>query len=90
MQMNLYYKCNVCGTICDLKFQYGYLKNHPIRYKCKCGITISGNYSEENGFNFENATETKNTNAKYVVNASGDFITPSSYDISSAKDFSSI
>ncbi|SES64848.1 SEC-C motif-containing protein [Pseudobutyrivibrio sp. C4] len=86
MQANLYYQCNVCNSICDLKYQYGFSKKHPIRYKCKCGVTISGEYSEENGIKFENATKTDNTNAQFVVNVSGEFLTPSSYEISSMED----
>lgn len=86
MQANLYYQCTVCKSICNLKYQYGFSKKHPIRYKCKCGVTISGEYSEETGLKFENATKTDNTNAQFVVNVSGEFLTPSSYDISSMED----
>ncbi len=86
MQVNYYYKCNVCNSICNLKYQYGFSKKHPIRYKCNCGVTISGFYTEENGLSFKNATETDETNAEFVVPVSGEFLTPSSYDISSLEE----
>ncbi len=49
MQVNFFYKCNICGSICNLKYQLGFSKKHPIRYKCSCGITIKGTYQENLG-----------------------------------------
>ena len=76
MVSNYFVKCNICGSVCDLKYQFGFSKNHPIRYKCKCGISIRGEYREEMGIEFENATILKEqVSPSYVVISSGDFLT---------------
>lgn len=76
MVSNYFVKCNICGRVCDLKYQLGFLKKHPIRYKCMCGISIRGEYREGNGIEFENATMTSDeTTPNYVVVSSGEFLT---------------
>ncbi len=76
MVSNYFVKCNICGSVCDLKYQFGFSKSHPIRYKCKCGISIRGKYREGTGIEFENATILKEQVVpNYVVVSSGDFLT---------------
>lgn len=82
MQANYFYKCNICGAICNLKYQVGFLHKHPIRFKCNCGITIKGEFSDSNGIALENATETTSTSADYIVHCSGEFLTPKMHNTS--------
>ena len=76
MVSNYFVKCNICGRVCDLKYQLGFSKRHPIRYKCMCGISIRGEYREGKGIEFENATMLSNqVTPNYVVVSSGEFLT---------------
>ena len=76
MVSNYFVKCNICGRVCDLKYQLGFSKKHPIRYKCMCGISICGEYREGKGIEFENATILSNqVTPNYVVVSSGEFLT---------------
>lgn len=75
MTVNMYYKCKICGCVCNLKYQMGYSRKHPIRYKCKCGVSIRGSYEENRGFQFENAVEAKPELPEFVVYCSGEFFT---------------
>lgn len=87
MVSNYFIKCNICGKICDLKYQMGFLKRHPIRYKCSCGVSIRGEYREDEKIVFENAsiiTEDKTPN--YVVVSSGEFLTNLPYHVDSFED----
>ncbi len=86
MQANYYYKCNICGTICNLKYQLGYSKKHPIRYKCTCGITIKGEYQDKIGIYFDNATMIEENVPQIVVHSSGEFLTRPPYTVSSIDD----
>lgn len=82
MQINLYYKCIFCGAVCNLKYQMGFSKKHPIRYKCSCGITIKGEFREikdTREFLFENAQKTDDKHIDYVVHSSGDLLTLPQY-----------
>ena len=82
MQVNLYYKCSFCGAVCNLKYQMGFSKKHPIRYKCSCGITIRGEFRETKDtreFIFENAQKTDDEHIDYVVYSSGDLLTLPQY-----------
>lgn len=82
MQVNLYYKCSFCGAVCNLKYQMGFSKKHPIRYKCSCGITIRGEFRETKDtreFIFENAQKTDDKHIDYVVHSSGDLLTLPQY-----------
>ena len=78
MQMNYYLKCDICGAVSNLKYQMGYSTRHPIRFKCQCGVSLRGEYSEKNGINFENAQivdDQPNQLPALVVYSSGDFLT---------------
>lgn len=75
MTVNMYYKCKICGCVCNLKYQMGYAKKHPIRYKCICGVSIRGIYEEGRGFSFENAEFVEEQMPKFVVYCSGEFFT---------------
>ena len=78
MQANYYIKCDICGAASNLKYQMGFSKRHPIRFKCPCGVSLRGEFSEKNGISFENAqiidAESKEFPA-LVVYSSGDFLT---------------
>lgn len=75
MVSNYLVKCNICGRVCNLKYQLGFSKKHPIRYKCMCGVSIRGEYREEKGIEFENATMlTEQGTPNYVVVSSGEFL----------------
>ena len=43
MVSNYLVKCNICGRVCNLKYQLGFSKKHPIRYKCMCGFLFVEN-----------------------------------------------
>ena len=86
MQVNFFYKCNICGSICNLKYQLGFSKKHPIRYKCSCGITIKGTYQENLGISFENATSINECMPNFVVHSSGEFLTPTLYEVVKPED----
>lgn len=86
MQANYYYKCEICGTICNLKYQLGFSKKHPIRYKCTCGITIKGEFQDKIGISFENATKVEEQVPQIVVHSSGEFLTRPPYTVSSIED----
>ena len=86
MQASYYYKCNICGTICSLKYQLGFSKKNPIRYKCSCGITIKGEYQDKIGISFENATKVEEQVPQIAVHSSGEFLTRPPYAVSSMED----
>ena len=87
MQTNVYLKCNICGAICDLKYQMGFSKKHPIRYRCTCGVCIRGEYTENVGITFENATEIKQKNLPdFVVHSSGELLTLPPYSVTCVND----
>lgn len=78
MQANYYIKCDICGAVSNLKYQMGFSVRHPIRFKCPCGVSIRGEFSEKNGISFENAQLIKNEPRELpalVVYSSGDFLT---------------
>lgn len=87
MQANYFVKCPFCGAVADVKYQFGYSKQHPIRFKCKCGISIRGEYREGSGVVFENATVLEeDVWPDYVVHSSGEFLTVSPYLVNCEKD----
>lgn len=86
MQENYYYKCDICGSISNLKYQMGYSKRHPIRYKCNCGVTIRGEYLEGQGINIENAEKHDQCTPNFVVHSSGEFLTQTQYSVTNFED----
>lgn len=87
MQVNYYEKCNICGTVCNLKYQMGFSKKHPIRYKCTCGVSIRGEYRESDGIAFENATTVgRDASPDFVVHSSGEFLTVPPYAVNDSAD----
>lgn len=87
MQANMYLKCDICGSVCDLKYQMGFSKKHPIRYRCTCGVSIRGEYREMEGITFENANEIEQEELPdFVVHSSGEFLTFPPYSVRSAID----
>ena len=90
MVINLYLKCDICEKITNLKYQMGFINHHPIRFKCKCGVTLNGERNEK-GIHFKNTKqlsteEIKRLNLKQIsqiISISPEFLTnpPSSvYD----------
>lgn len=94
MQVNFYYKCTFCGSICNLKYQVGFSKKHPIRYKCSCGITIKGEYLEtqdKKELLFENASQINDDkHVDFVVHSSGDLLTIPQHEFDYKKDCTGI
>lgn len=87
MQRNYFVKCPFCDSIADVKYQFGYLKQHPIRFKCKCGISIRGEFREGSGVVFENANIlSEDVWPDYVVHSSGEFLTTPMYLVTCAED----
>ena len=87
MVSNYLVKCNICGRVCNLKYQLGFSKKHPIRYKCMCGVSIRGEYREEKGIEFENATMlTEQGTPNYVVVSSGEFLTNLPFQVNNIEE----
>lgn len=86
MQANYYIKCDICGAVCNLKYQMGYSKKHPIRYKCTCGVTIKGEYQEGHGIFIDNAKLIEECIPAFVVHSSGEFLTQTPYSVTAMKD----
>lgn len=89
MVHNHYIKCQVCGAIIRIRFQVGYLKQHPVHVACgRCftslnGFVKIGQDEPSLEYNFENAdTVSPVDKADYIVECSGEFPTmkPSSED----------
>ena len=81
MVHNHFIKCQVCGTVTRIRLQVGYLNEHPINVACgRCGTTMNGKVligqeTPELKYSFENADESQNGDADYVVECSGEFPT---------------
>ncbi len=87
MQNNYFVKCPFCAAVADVKYQVGYSNQHPIRYRCKCGVTIRGEYRNGNGVSFENATIlSDDVWPDFVVHSSGEFLTVPPYIVNCEKD----
>lgn len=87
MQASSYYKCNICGKVCNLKYQMGYSKKHPIRYKCSCGVAIRGEFQDGVGISFDNAVKiNEQVIPDFVVHSSGEFLTLPPYAVKSFED----
>ena len=82
----MYYKCKICGCVCNLKYQMGYSQQHPIRYKCKCGVSIRGKYEKDRGMSFENAEKVNDMSSGFVVYCSGEFFTIPPFAVESYED----
>lgn len=90
MVINLYLKCDICEKITNLKYQMGFINHHPIRFKCKCSVTLNGERNEK-GIHFKNAKQLSTEDIKrlnlkqisQIISISPEFLTnpPSSvYD----------
>lgn len=87
MQANYFVKCPICGSVADVKYQFGFSKRHPIRFKCKCGISIQGEYQENKGIIFYNANILlEDVMPDYVVYSSGEFLTEKPYLVKNKED----
>ena len=86
MIANYYYKCGICGCVCNLKYQMGYARKHPIRYKCKCGASIRGMYELERGISFEDAYAVSEQVPSFVVYCSGDFFTVPPFSVKNLEE----
>ena len=86
MQANYYFKCKFCQKVCNLKYELGYSKKHPIRYKCSCGVAIRGEFQDGVGITFDNADKIEQVMPDFVVHSSGDFLTLPPYAVKSFKD----
>ena len=87
MQNNYFVKCPFCAAVADVKYQVGYSNQHPIRYRCRCGVTIRGEYRNGSGVSFENATIlSEDVWPDFVVHSSGEFLTVPPYIVNCEKD----
>ena len=87
MQANYFVKCPICGSVADVKYQFGFSKRHPIRFKCKCGISIQGEYQQNKGVSFYNANILpEDVMPDYVVHSSGEFLTEKPYMVKDKED----
>jgi hypothetical protein len=86
MTISVYYACDVCGSVCNLKYQMGYSKKHPIRYKCSCGVSVRGMYEADKGISFENAKKCDCDRVDLVVYCSGEFFTIPPFAVNSYEE----
>ncbi len=86
MTASMYYKCKICGCICNLKYQMGYSRKHPIRYRCKCGVSMRGSFEKGKGISFENAVEAEDKMPEFVVYCSGEFFTVPPFAVNSYEE----
>lgn len=78
MTARIYVKCPVCGKITLVRYQMGFLNEHPIRFRCgNCGISMEGKYSNYDGIKFQNGSVIVNKEEKvdYVIASSGELLT---------------
>ncbi|EDT73917.1 SEC-C metal-binding domain-containing protein [Clostridium butyricum] len=78
MITRVYVKCPVCGKITLVRYQMGFLEEHPIRFRCgNCGISIEGKYYKHDGIKFQNGIVIINKEEKvdYVIASSGELLT---------------
>ena len=93
MVVKIYLKCDICGDITELKYQMGFINHHPIRFKCKCGVTLNG---ERNGksIQFKNAKQLsaedvkdlKSNKLSQIIDISPEFLTNPPRSVDSAHD----
>lgn len=84
MTHNIFVKCDVCGSILDLKWQIGYLPKSEFMVSCgKCKSTIKGTLYTNNkdvklDYDIVNATEIENHSmyeCDFIIPISGELIT---------------
>ncbi len=84
MTHNIFVKCDVCGSIIDLKWQIGYLPKNIFKVTCgKCKTVIEGTLNTNNhkpSFSYEiiNAKEIHEKidfNCDYIIPISGEILT---------------
>lgn len=78
MTGRIYIRCPICDKITLLRYQFGYLEEHPIRFRCGyCGIPFVGKYSKADGIRFSNGTVVASENepiTEYVIASSGELL----------------
>lgn len=88
MVANYFFKCKVCGEITCIKYQMGFIENHPIRFKCQCGVTLNG-CKDHSGIHFQNADmcgEDMNPIPSQVITCSPEFLTIPPKRVEKAED----
>lgn len=81
MTYNICIKCQVCGSNTRIRLQVGWQEEHPIVVVCgECGTSLSGSVKIAQDipalqFTFDNADETRDTEADYMIECSGEFPT---------------
>lgn len=75
MVAKIFVECPVCSKITLLRYQMGFLNEHPINFKCgECETEIEGKFCE-NKIDFSNGKKTDNQEAEFVVPCSGELLT---------------
>lgn len=75
MVVRIFIECPVCGKITLMRYQKGFLDEHPINFKCGgCETEIEGRF-HENKIDFLNGSVTNNQEAQFVVPCSGELLT---------------
>ena len=81
MVFNTFITCQVCRSITRVRLQVGWQDVHPIVVTCgKCGTSLSGTVRQDQSqpklsLSFDNADETIEDSADYMVECSGEFPT---------------
>lgn len=78
MVARIYVECPVCSKITLVRYQKGFLEEHPIRFRCgNCGVSLEGKYSNYDGIKFQNGIviENKEEKVDYVISSSGELLT---------------
>lgn len=77
MVTRIYLKCPVCEKVTLVRYQLGFLEEHPIRFRCgNCGISFEGKYTNHNGIKFKNGIIIdEEEKVDYVISSSGELLT---------------
>lgn len=75
MVARIFVECPVCSKITLMRYQMGFLTEHPINFKCgECETEIEGKICE-NKIDFFNGRKTDNQEVQFVVSCSGELLT---------------
>ena len=86
MVAKIYVECPVCKKITLMRYQMGFLDEHPINFRCgNCEIEIEGKYIKQN-IEFYNGKRTTDDDAEFVISCSGELLTNKLKKITSFMD----
>lgn len=86
MIARIFVECPVCKKITLMRYQMGFLDEHPINFKCgECETELEGKFSN-NKIDFLNGKNVGNEEAQFVVPCSGELLTEKSKKIKSYVD----